>query len=397
MKLAAQCLAGAFLVGIGWLGCSSDPAENGTASTLGAGGSGATGGGATGGSGATGGGVPASGFFERTDLVSDQAGVAEHVDPALVNPWGLAFGPETFFWVANEATATSTLYDGDGGIHNDVLGGPVTVPAAGDESGPTGLVFNASDGFMIGTNGGTKPSVLIFATLGGTLVGWSPDVDLHRGVVAVDNSASGASYTGLAIAKTDIFGTLLYAANFAQGTVDMYDETFAPVYGMGQFLDPTLPAGYAPFGIHAIGAKIYVAYALRGSSGDEEPGAGNGYVSVFDDTGEFIDRVASKGTLDAPWGLTLAPREFGAFGGALLVGNFGDGRITAFDATSFEMLGQLRGETGAPVAIPGLWALAFGNGNMAGEADDLYFTAGPDDETHGIFGEIAPAGGDEGE
>jgi uncharacterized protein (TIGR03118 family) len=330
--------------------------------------------------------------FTRSDLVSDQAGVAAHADAELVNPWGIAFGPDTFFWVANNGTATTTLYDGQGVSHSDLVGGPVALPTSGPDSGPTGVVFNGGEGFVIESGSSSAPSRFIFATKGGTLVGWSPDVNSRTGVIALDESASGAAYTGLAIATSED-QSLLYAANFPRARIDVFDENFAPASGLAAsaFIDPTLSARYAPFGVQAIGERIYVTYALQNEEGtDEVVGAGNGFVSVFELDGTFVARVASGGPLDAPWGVALAPEGFGRFGGALLVGNFGDGHITAFDSDNFTQLGQLGDSTGQPIAIEGLWGITFGNGRMAGNEDTLYFAAGVDDETHGLFGAIAP-------
>jgi len=348
---------------------------------------------------------PASQFYRQTNLIADQEGAGDNVDPNLVNPWGVAFGPETFFWVANNGTSTSTLYDGDGMVQSDSLGGPVTIPGAEDdgpigyedtpvgesEGGPTGVVYNGGVSFVVSDGTIAAPARFIFATMAGTLVGWSPDIDPRAAQLVVDKSNEHAVYTGLAISR-DAMVTRLYVANLGTSKVDMFDENFDPVsMRTNDFVDPDLPEGYAPFNVQEIEGLIYVAYAKRSADEpEEEPGPGNGYVSAFDTDGEFVARVASGGSLDAPWGLVRAPKEFGRFGGALLVGNFGDGRITAFDWDTYEELGQLEKGDGKPIVIEGLWALVFGNGSVAGEADELYFTAGPDDETHGLFGEIAP-------
>jgi uncharacterized protein (TIGR03118 family) len=329
--------------------------------------------------------------FERVDLVSDRDGLAQHVDPSLVNPWGLAFGPDTFFWIANNGTSTSTLYDGEGALQSGAVGGPVAMPIDDMEEGVTGAVFNGGDAFQITSGAMTAPSRFVFATAGGALIGWSPDVDPRKGVIAVDGAMTGAAYTGLAILESGL-GTMLYAADFANRQVDVYDEGFAPATGLAAnaFVDPGMPQGYSPFGIQAVDGRIYVAYALQSEDepDEEEAGAGNGYVSVFGANGAFVARVASNGFLNAPWGITRAPSQFGPFGNAILIGNFGDGHITAIDAQTYQVLGQLESAPGTPIAIDGLWALSFGNDRMAGEADDLYFTAGPEEETHGIFGEL---------
>jgi uncharacterized protein (TIGR03118 family) len=235
------------------------------------------------------------------------------------------------------------------------------------------------------------PSRFIFATTAGTILGWSADADPQRAVLKVDGSMAGAAYTGLAISEDD---ELLYAANFAAGRVDVFDGGFVPVTLDGdRFVDPEVPEGYSPFGVHAIDGRIFVAYAqVDPEEMHEEIGPGLGRVAIFATDGRFVDRFESTRSLNAPWGIALAPDEFGRFGGALLVGNFGDGRITAYDAGSYDLLGQLQSGEDEPIEIEGLWALAFGNDEMAGESDDLYFTAGPGDEMHGVFGEVAVRG-----
>jgi len=338
-------------------------------------------------------------FFEVTNLVTDTETAAPTTDRNLVNPWGLAFGPTTYFWVANAGTATSTLYDGDGRSRSESVGGPIEVPTptgvelrgyGGDDEeapGPTGLVYSGSSGFEIEAG---VPSRFIFATTAGTILGWSADADNpRRATMMVDNSAAGAVYTGLAI--TTGAEPRLLAANFADATIDVFDADFTPVELGGEaFADPLLPDEFAPFGIQEIRGAVYVAYAMKDPDTMEEiTGAGRGWVSVFDaDDGMYVGRIEATDRLDAPWGLAIAPSDFGRFDDALLVGNFGDGRITAFDADDYQLLGQLETREGEAVAIDGLWAIAFGNDALAGESDELYFTAGPDEERHGVFGNI---------
>jgi uncharacterized protein (TIGR03118 family) len=337
--------------------------------------------------------------FEVHNLVSDQADMADHMDSNLVNPWGLAFGPDTFFWVANNKTSTATLYDGDGNIQSDLVGGPIRLPQpptlmpeadAAEAGGPTGQVFNGFGGFEVAPGISAQ---FLFATDSGLLLAWSGELDPQKVTIAVDDSAEGASYTGLAIADSGD-GAMLYLANFAKGTVDVYDDAFADVeLADGAFVDPDLPDHFAPFNVQVIEKYVYVTYAMRDDEGEEVRGQRLGAVTQYGLDGHLVTRIALDGTLDAPWGVAMAPKEFGPFGGALLVGNFGDGRITAYNVTSHRSLGQLMDDMGKPVAIEGLWALAFGNDRMAGDADDLYFTAGPGDETHGVFGEISPVAG----
>jgi uncharacterized protein (TIGR03118 family) len=211
-----------------------------------------------------------------------------------------------------------------------------------------------------------------------------------QAVVVIDNSASGASYKGLAIDSTSA-GTRLYAANFHDARVDVFDGAFAPVTVAGAFTDPNLPAGYAPFGIQTLAGSVYVAYALQDEEGEEEvAGPGLGVVDKYDFAGHLLARVATGGALNAPWGLALAPAGFGRFSGKLLVGNFGNGRINVFDPVTFEPKGHLKGTDGKAIVIDGLWGIAFGNGATAGPATTLFFAAGPDDEEHGLFGRLDP-------
>jgi uncharacterized protein (TIGR03118 family) len=318
----------------------------------------------------------------------------------LVNPWGIAYGPDTFFWVANNGTSTVTLYDGNGAIQSAAVGGPVVLPrpegvgtTAGEEEelpGPTGLVFNGGAGFPITVGNEIAPSRFIAATTGGTIIGWSADLDMRTGIVAVDNTATGAAYTGLAIA-TNGTSLMLYAADFANNKIDVYDENFMPATNLAAnaFIDPSLPQGYSPFNIQAIDNRMYVAYALVSDEGPEEvPGPGNGFVSLFEANGAFVTRVLSQDLLNAPWAVVQAPADFGVFSGALLIGNFGDGRITALDPNGYGVLGQLESAAGQPIELEGLWGLVFGNGNLAGLTNELFFAAGIEDETHGLFGKI---------
>src|SRR5213594_1298752 len=260
----------------------------------------------------------------------------------------------------------------------------VSVPSA-----PTGVVFNGGTGFAVSNGTATAPARFIFATEEGTILGWSPAVAPTQAVVAVDNSAGGAIYKGLAIAGTAA-GDRLYATNFHAATVDVFDAAFHPV--LGGFTDAALPPGYAPFGVRHLGGTIYVTYALQDADKhDDVAGVGHGFVNAFDTEGNLLRRVASTGRLNSPWGLAVAPSDFGTFSGNLLVGNFGDGHINAFDPRRFQGNGQLRqqGELhaadGPPIAIDGLWALAFGNGAAAGPTNALFFTAGPFGEQHGLF------------
>jgi uncharacterized protein (TIGR03118 family) len=325
--------------------------------------------------------------YRVANLVSDQPGVAAHLDPNLVNAWGLVAGPSTPWWVADNGTNVSTLYDG----HGSAIPLVVTVGGA-----PTGTVFNGGPGFVVHHEGSSGPSVFMFATESGTIRGWNPSVpppspSTHSFVV-VNRSSEGEIYKGLAIASIAA-GDRLYATDFHNGRVEVFDGSFHQVNSPGAFVDPTIPDGYAPFGIRELDGRIFVTYAKQDADAEDDvAGLGHGFVDMFNLRGSLLGRVASRGPLDSPWGLTLAPDGFGRFGGDLLVGNFGgDGRINAFQLGSngpAEHEGILRRANGQPVAIEGLWALSFGNGGPAGAKGRLFFTAGPDDESHGLFGRI---------
>jgi uncharacterized protein (TIGR03118 family) len=328
-----------------------------------------------------------------TNLVSDQPGMATTTDPALVNPWGLVASATSPWWVADNVPGLSTLYNGAGAKI------PLEVSVPG---GPTGVVFNTpGTGFVVtdGTNSG--PARFIFATMAGEIRGWNPAVNPPPGggtstqtEVGADRSDVEAVYTGLAFA-TPAAGSRLYAADFNNARVDVFDSSFGLLTLPGAFVDPGLPAGYAPFGIQTIGGRILVAYAkVEPGTDEEEAGVGLGFVDAFDTDGAFLGRIASRGQLNAPWGLAMAPNTFGRFKGDLLVGNFGNGQINAYhmgaDGQYFHD-GRLRMSSGKIIAIDGLWALQFGNNAGAGSADSLFFTAGPEEETEGLFGKIDPA------
>jgi uncharacterized protein (TIGR03118 family) len=328
--------------------------------------------------------------FLVAKLVSDVAGMAKLTDPNLVDAWGLTLNPGTgFFWVANNGSGKSTLYDGTG--HPAPVGAPlvVTVPPpsgspAGTTAAPTGLAFNGGSGFVVSKNGTSGPSQFLFATEDGTISGWSPGVDPTHAILAVDHSP-GAVYKGLALG-TSAGSSFLYAANFRAGTIDVFNQNFAPATLGGSFADPALPAGFAPFNIANLGGKLFVTFAKQDAAKhDDVGGVGNGVVDVFSTDGVLLQHLASGGSLNSPWGLTMAPPHFGDFSNDLLVGNFRDGHINAFDPTSGAFLGQLHDHAGV-LTIDGLWALAPGAGTAA--ADTLYFTAGPNSEQHGLFGKL---------
>jgi uncharacterized protein (TIGR03118 family) len=323
----------------------------------------------------------AANAYIQHNLVSDIAGMADVTDAHLVNPWGISESTGSPFWVSNQGTATSTLYNGSGVASATIVAVP-SGAAKQSLTGPTGQVQNSSTGFVLSNS---KASSFIFATQDGTISAWNGGT---ASTVMVDNSSSGAVYTGLAIFAG---GPMLYAANFNSGKIEVYDTNFHATTVAGGFTDPNLPSGYAPYNIWNLGGKLYVTYAVQNSSKNEPvAAAGNGLVDIFDTNGNLLQRLASNGPLNAPWGVAIAPSTFGAFGGALLVGNFADGTINAFSLTSGSSLGALQTPSGTPIAIPGLWALIFGNGKSGGDPNTLYFSAGIQGQAHGLLGSIAP-------
>jgi len=331
--------------------------------------------------------VLANDVFQRHVLVSDGYVQAGHTDPNLVNGWGVAFNPFGFAWVAAADGTVSTLYDGAGNVQSLVV--QIPQPNAPTGGNPTGIVFNGSTGFVVTQGALSGPSRFIFATEQGVIAAWSPEVDLTHAIRMVDYSSRHSSYKGLALSAGGR-GQLLYAADFFHGCVDVFDSTFRRVgLHSGAFTDPNLPRGYAPFNVQAIGGDIYVTYAKQQPGGDEEEhGPGLGFVDVYTPTGYLIRRVASGGALNAPWGVALAPANFGEFSNKLLVGNFGDGYINVFDPTSGNRLGALRDRSGRRIWIDGLWGIAFGNGLAQQPVDTLFFAAGPKEESHGLYGRI---------
>lgn len=326
-------------------------------------------------------------FYEQHNLVSDGSIAADHTDANLVNAWGIAFNPTGAVWVANNHSGTSTLYDGDGNIVPLVvqIPGPVT---SADPGAPTGIVFNASTNFKVTKGDVSEASPFIFATEQGTIAAWSPKVDLTHAITVVDNSKQNAIYKGLALSAGGN-GNLLYATDFHNNKIDVFDSAFKPTTVLGKFSDPFIPRGFAPFGIQAIGGDIFVTYAKQDADAEDDvQGKGLGFVDVFDPNGFLLRRIAARGPLNAPWGLALAPAGFGRFSNCLLVGNFGDGRINAYDLVSGRFVGQLRAQNHHPLEIEGLWGLAFGNGFAAQPVNTLYFSAGPSDEEHGLYGRI---------
>ncbi len=333
-----------------------------------------------------------SASYSVTNLVSDNtaAAAATTIDPNLVNPWGIAFGPADV-WVANNGSQTSTLYDGNGVVFASLPVVNIPVGTGSQPANPTGIVYN-------GTVSDFSGALFIFDGEGGALAAWSPS---GGALTVYDNSAGNAVYKGLAIANNGS-GNFLYATDFHNNVVQVFNSSFADVTVSGgfTFVDPSLPSGYGPFGIQAIGSKIYVTYGEHTvGSDDEVDGAGLGVVDVFDTSGAFVSRLVSNGAssvLNAPWGVAMAPTDFGTFSNDLLVGNFGDGKINAFDPTTGEFKGALQNPNGSDIAVPGLWGIAFGNGAANQPTNVLFFAAGINDEADGLYGRIdynAPTSG----
>jgi uncharacterized protein (TIGR03118 family) len=310
--------------------------------------------------------------YQVTNLVSNVAGGGKTIDPDLVNAWGIAFSPTGPFWVSDNGTGLSTLYTGKG-VKQSLV---VTVPSAsGVGMGtPTGMVFNSTTDFVVTQNGKSGAAAFIFDTLDGTISGWSPSVNPTVAVIAVNTP--GSVYTGLAIGVSN-GSNFIYAADSANNKVDIYDGNFKFV---SSFTDPNLPAGSEPYGIQNINNQLFVTFTNT---------KGTGAVDIFDLSGNLVKTFTKGGTLRTPWGLALAPSNFGPASSAILVGNLGDGRINAFNATTGKLIGQLKTTTGTTLSINGLWGLAFGAGNMMnGQKNQLFFSAGPAGYSQGLFGVI---------
>lgn len=335
---------------------------------------------------ATSAGGAAANDYRQTNLLSDIPGVARNTDPNLVNPWGMAAGPATPIWVSDNGSDVTTLYRGAIGA-TALLPAPLVV--AIPTGAPTGQVFNNSLDFEVSNGTFHGPALFIFATETGSITGWnsgvpgpSPSMSAQLGV-----TVRHAVYKGLAI-TTGPGGDFLYAANFHAGTIDVFNGEYQRVHWRGAFRDPSIPAGYAPFNVQNISGRLFVTYAEQDAQRhDDVKGAGHGLIDVYDLRGHLLQRLVSGGHLNSPWGMAWAPAGFGQFAGDLLVGNFGDGVINAYNPTSGHFDGQLRNEDGNLIAINGLWGLRFGNG-VAGTPTTLFFTAGIADEAHGLMGRI---------
>lgn len=350
--------------------------------------------------------------FVQTNLVSGTAPPpntvpappAQHTDNQLLNAWGVAFFPNGPFWIADNNAGLATLYDGDG-VKQSLV---VTIPQSAGEpphtqAAPTGIVWNPDEahanlGFLIpaGDGGNGAPAIFMFDSEDGTIIAWNGGAQAMR---VVDNfnippsanpALNGSVYKGLALG-TNATGNFLFATNFRQGRIDVFDSNFAPATLDGAFDDPKIPAGFAPFGIRNINGEIWVTYAKQDAARhDDVAGPGNGFVDIFDTDGHLVGRFATRGQLNSPWGLALIPEGFGSIGGDVLVGDFGDGRINVFSLDG-NFVDQLKGTDHKPITIDGLWTLTFGGG-LHSSPETLYFAAGPAGEMNGLFGRIDPQG-----
>lgn len=335
--------------------------------------------------------LPAANNYLVHNLVSDLPGLADHQDKNLVNAWGNGFSGSSPFWIGNNGSGTATLYDGTGAA----LALVVSIPgptASGSAGAVTGVLFNSSaSAFNVAAG---RAASFLFCTEDGTISGWNNAVDGTHAILTIDNSKSGAVYKGCALGGTSA-APMMYAANFNNGMIEFWDANLKQM--PAAFANPAVPAGFAPFNIQNIAGKLYVTYAKQDAAKhDDVAGAGNGYVAVFDMSGNLVANLAAQGPLNSPWGLAVAPASFGDFAGAVLVGNFGDGKINAFNATTSAFMGRLNDLNGRPISMPGLWSINFGNGGRGGDSATLYFTAGIAGngdaiESHGLLGSIQPA------
>ncbi|HVZ30591.1 MAG TPA: TIGR03118 family protein [Asticcacaulis sp.] len=345
------------------------------------GGGGGYGGGGGGGGSSSSSSVPGSTFSARV-LTSDQAGVASHVDANLRDSWGLAITGTGFVMVADRGAGKTTFYDDVGTVLS--TGFPIPDGSAGP-SRPAGIVYNSSVAVFNVTSGGvTSTAPFIFATGAGTLHVQAATINQNAAVQVYDGGSSGTVYKGLALLLGSV--NRLYAADFHNRRIDVFDSNYNKISVSGSFTDPTVPADYAPFNIQAVGNQLYVTYAKKDPASDNEiTGAGFGYIAIFDANGVLVKHLISGGALNAPWGIAVAPGNFGVVSNALLVGNSGDGKINAYDTTSGALLGTLNKADGSAIVVDGLHGLAF---NTFGSSPILFYAAGPANGAHGAYGRI---------
>jgi uncharacterized protein (TIGR03118 family) len=349
---------------------------------------------------------PATGGFTDAALVSDNNTVvatATTIDANLQNPWGIAVAPGLPFWIADNNSNLATLYSGTGAVETSEITGSnstgIAIPAsaAGVQANPTGQVYNGTGGFLIPTSRGQETALFLFDGEGGTISAWAQDSGATTVTVYDDGVANGAShavYKGLAMGSVN-GANYLYATDLHNNKIDVLDTNFSkPAAMQGLFVDPTMPAGFVPFGIAAVNGQLYVTYAMQDAAmHDEVTGAGMGYVDVFTFGGSLVSRFASAGVLNAPWGIAVAPSGFGTIAGDVLIGNFGDGTINVFapNGSLATDVGQLMVTNGGTFSVPGLWSLVFGNGDPDKPITTLFYTAGFADQTDGVFGSITTA------
>ena len=324
-------------------------------------------------------------LFQVTNLLSDIPDVGSApTDSDLLNPWGIVPNPTGFWWVSDNHTGKSTLYD-LAGIKQSLI---VDIPQWDGSPGgnPDGIVFNSTTDFQIVTG---KPGIFLFSTEDGTIQAWNPQV-ARNSTEIMYNGWPDAGFKGMTLGVAG-GANYIYAANFHAGTVDVFDAQYHPhSFGASAFTDNTIPAGYAPFNVFNVNGNIVVSYALQDDEkGDDVPGLGHGYLRVYDSQGHLLQRLPHVFQLNSPWGMVVAPNDWGTFSGKLLVGQFGSGAIAAFDLAKNTFVGVLQDTDGLPIRINGLWGLSYGNGGQAGPTDTLFFTAGYFDEAHGMFGSIA--------
>ena len=341
--------------------------------------------------------------YVQTSLVSDIKGLARTFDPNLQNPWGVSQNTEGQFRVADNATGVSTEYSAAG----QIIGTPVTIPTppgVTPPSAPNGNVFNTTNDFVISHDGKSAPATVIFSSENGTIVGFNPAVDPNEGILEADLSQSGAVFKTLTAGSVN-GANYLYASDFHNGTVDVFNGQFQLVHLSGSFTDPNIPAGFAPFGLKNVNGTLFVTYAKQdGARHDDVAGVGNGFIDEFTLSGKFIERFASQGLLNSPHGIAVAPDNFGQFSNALLVGNFGDSKVNAFNLQTGQFLGQLTDAHGNTLILnggfkkesdtKGLWGLTFGDGQNGAATNSLFFAAGINDENDGLFGKVTVSGED---
>jgi len=348
-----------------------------------------------------------NGGYMQTALVSDVPGLAPNTDPHLINPWGFAETSAGQFRVAANGSGRGILFDAQGEKAGaDIIIPPPAGSPKGTTSTPNGVIDNPTSGFVITVKGRSAPATLLFSTEDGTIAGWNPKLSQTRAVIAADQSGNGAVYKLLAMG-TNSQGTFIYATNFHNGTVDVFDSSFHLVhFGPNAFVDPTtgpnaIPSNFAPFGVKNFGGNLFVTYAMQDAAKhDDVAGVGNGFIDEFDTSGNFIRRFATRGLLNSPIGATLAPADFGQFSNDLLIGNLGDSKVNAFDPMTGQFLGQLTDTNGNPLILnggfhetdtKGLWGIGFGNGAGGAGTNTMFFADGINEENDGLFGGVMVA------